>query len=177
MKFFNGLEDNLSDYSNAYQRGFLQQEANLLHESGIRLTNGLGFVFDNTPFREQPCFSSFNNFTDFTTDLQALIAKPLICMWLAKVHVLRIGLELSVCCMNLCGVIVFFNPSHHIPEIMASIVAAICYDLKAKILLITETLHLALRLVITAGAVTNNVIHASGILSAVPLEMDYQNVI
>ena len=177
MKFFNGREYNLSDYSNAYRRGFLQQEAFLLHDAGIRARNGLGFLFDNIPFREQPCFSSFNNFNEFTTDLQALIAKPLICLWLAKVHALRIGLELNLLCMSTCGLVFLVNPDHHIPEMMASIVAAVCYGLRANILLITETLHLALRLVITAGAVTNNVIHASGILSAVPLEMDYQNVI
>ena len=170
MKFFNGHERHLSDYSNAYRRRFLQQEAFLLHDAGIRARNGLGFLFDNIPFHEQPCFSSFNNFNDFTTDLQALIAKPLICLWLAKVHALRIGLEFNLYCMSACRLVL-------IPEMMASIVAAVCYGLRANILLITETLHLALRLVITAGAVTNNVIHASGILSTALPEINYQNVI
>ena len=134
MKFFNGAEITLGNYSQAYQRRFLQQEVYLLRESGIRLTNGLGFLFDNIALREQPCFSSFNNFTDFTTDLQALIAKPLICLWLASVHALRVELEFGICFLRLPGLSIGIgvNTSHHVPEMIASMVASVCYSLRKE---------------------------------------------
>jgi len=170
MKFFNGNARSFNDSNNAYWSALAQEEADLIRESGIGNQGAMDYLFNNRRHHVQPRFSMFRNVNEFATDLQSLIARPVICLWLAKVHALRATLEFGLFLLyvfTLNG----NNANAHLSEAIASYCAVVCHNLKAEIHLITETLYVGLRLALTVGAASNTMLNAlTGLFHEAPLE-------
>ena len=149
MKFF---ENNEANHIQAFVHRLTTDENSLLSESNLRMMPGLALNTD-LPIAARPCFTPFNSFDDLIIDALSMIARPIICSWLSNVHGLRVGLEATLTLLFL-GTLSFDKAGVHLKETLASAAACIFFALLASIYDITETLHVALRLAITAGSFT-----------------------
>ena len=147
MKFFAHNEVN---HIQTFFNRLDTDEISLLRESNLRTERGLALNLA-FPITEQPCFTPFNSFNDFTQDVRSMIARPIICSWLSNVHGLRIVLELSLTLLFFVTLSID-KANEHCNEFLASAFACTAFALLASIYDITETLHVALRLAITVGS-------------------------
>ena len=147
MRFF---ENNEANHIQAFVGRLTTDGTELLRESNLRTMPGLAWN-NAIPMAAQPCFTPFDSLDDFAIDVRSMIARPIICTWLSNVHGLRVGLEAAL-------TLLFFSTGSldkavvHLKETLASACACIAYALLASIYDITETLHVALRLAVTAGS-------------------------
>ena len=147
MKFFANNETN---HIRTFFNRLDADETSLLRESDLRTTRGCEWN-PNRPIFEQPCFTPFTSFDDFIIDTRSMIARPIICSWLSNVHGLRVGLEAALTLLFL-GTLSFDKAGEHLKETLASACACIAFASLASLYETTETLHVILRLAVTAGS-------------------------
>ena len=147
MRFF---ENNEANHIETFVNRLITDETDLVLESNLRTVRGLAWN-NAIPMAAQPCFTPFNSFDDFAIDARSMIARPIICTWLSNVHGLRVGLEAALTLLFF-STFSFDKAGVHLKETLASACACIAYALLASIYDITETLHVALRLAVTAGS-------------------------
>ena len=152
MKFFDDIAIAITDVTSAFIQRANEQENALTSESGIRLTASLPFVFGNRTgmsFWTQPSFTPYNTLTELQTDVQAMLAKPLLCQWLALLCTERCALE-----MFLSDLFRYSTAGYdHTVILVDNIMLVMYYSALARIYVLTETLHVALRLSLTVASV------------------------
>ena len=152
MKIFDDIATAITDATTAFIQRANAQENALTLESGIRTTASLPFVFGNRAgmsFWTQPSFTPYNTLTELQTDVQAMLAKPLLCQWLALLCAERFALESFLVNLYKYDTTGF----GHVVKLFDNMVSVVYFSALARIYVLTETLHVALRLSLTVASV------------------------